>query len=177
MAEKYFDLRIFWTLPSAKPPRGSTHKGATSKGSGATARMSEHPQCCAKQCALLVQQQGRQRSLRCVPAARTTRRALRSRSGCTGHATAQPPRAALALTFQVSVSMRYSRRSGTVRGSRSRCSTALFRNIQRLPRMVQLSSAPVRAVRRCGIARGRVRGWWGSRAVCTDRSAFRDATV
>ena len=54
----------------------------TVKGSGATARMSEYTQCCAKQCSLLAQQQSRQRSSRCIPAARTlqpcTRNAVRT---------------------------------------------------------------------------------------------------
>ena len=105
----------------------------TVKGSGATARMSEYTQCCAKQCSLLAQQQSRQRSLRCVPAARTLqpysaqRRALSSRTAVRSARVAavqrMPLRSRHVLHLRLlSISTRYSRRSGTARGSRLRCS-------------------------------------------------------
>ena len=100
----------------------------TVKGSGTTARMSEYTQCCAKQCSLLAQQQSRQRSSRCIPAARTLqpysaqRRALSSRTAVRSARVAAVLRSRHVLHLHLlSISMRYSRRSGTARGSRSRC--------------------------------------------------------
>ena len=174
VAEKYFDFRIFWTSPSAKPPRGRTKEQQQRA-------VAPQPECLNIRNAALssahCSRSSRAASAACGASLQRAPLAVRSVRVAAVQRMPLHSRNVQHLRL-LSFSTRYSRRSGTVRGSRSRCSTALFSNIQRVPLMVQASSAPARAVKRCSVARGRVRGWRGSWAVCAARiKASRDAMV
>ena len=121
VAEKYFDFRIFWTSPSAKPPRGRTKEQQQRA-------VAPQPECLNIRNAALssahCSRSSRAASAACGASLQRAPLAVRSVRVAAVQRMPLHSRNVQHLRL-LSFSTRYSRRSGTVRGSRSRRSLAV----------------------------------------------------